>query len=196
LNYCVRVARNKEIVINVNKMKRCFPDSNSLPTGGQARPHSSSGATHDLDGPDKDGDEPETYGPPGTSYIWNEPSIPSPAMTEPGTREDRTRDPTWIPSQHYRTQVPEGEGAVENRDIMAEHGYFLRSRNPKLEVGITGMPLSEGGDDEEVGRPDLDEVEASPPPSPAAMNGSVADSNEIREDTPCYNLRPLPGRRN
>jgi hypothetical protein len=100
LNYLVRVSQRKELVVNVNKMKKCC-----VKTAQPLR------ETKDIPVRDQEGDESQDVAddegiPPLASYDHFENESSSVLMPTPTHErtEDRSQDPTWEPSRRQEVQ--------------------------------------------------------------------------------------------
>ena len=103
LNYLIRVKRNKEIVVNVNKMKRCHqkPDPLSFKTTDNPTPESENGDQQEGR------DEEEVTSPMLETYFATGSSTATvPPMELTSEREDETQDPTWEPARRQRFSQP------------------------------------------------------------------------------------------
>jgi hypothetical protein len=152
LNYLIRISRNKEVVVNVNKMKRCYRRvAPSPPTRGDI-------PTQD---PGEDGRqnmaelEEVTSLVPYDHFDNSGSFVPaSPAVVEEETK-GRTQDPTWDPGRHEEIPIAV-DGAF---DLGEESGarYWSRSRQSE-QVGGEGT--------------NTEAAEADPPPSSVVETAS------------------------
>jgi transposase InsO family protein len=185
LNYLVRVSRKKELVVNVNKMKKCFAETAPLPSG-----------TRNIPVRDQEGDESQDEAnveeiTPLACYdrFENESNsvFPPPTVTNDRS-EDRIQDATWEPSRPQETRMSTQEPPETGRETGAR--YWLRSRQRERPVTSNETPTEIEG--EGHGR---EAVEVEPPPSALPETGNVLAQAEGTEQTPRYNFRPLPGRK-
>jgi hypothetical protein len=100
LNYLVRVTRNKEIVVNVNKMKRCHKSVPMVPPsrGGVATPVVDEEIRHETDA--------EVISPVPRDQSDNHGSLlPASPEIVGEEEEDQTNDPTWNPDRQPEVRV-------------------------------------------------------------------------------------------
>ncbi|PNF43061.1 hypothetical protein B7P43_G04743 [Cryptotermes secundus] len=93
LNYLVRVARNKEIVVNVNKMKRCYREESHW------SPRPTEGPTPEVgngEGQETTAEEVTTH-TPSTDSANSRGSTSIPPVDSNDEQEDQSQDPTWEP---------------------------------------------------------------------------------------------------
>jgi hypothetical protein len=185
LNYLVRVSQKKELVVNVNKMKRCCMKTVSAPSGTRDIAVRVQERDESQDVADDEGITPlASY-----DHVEDEGSSVFTPTTFTGERtEDRSQDPTWEPSRHQ--EVP--RAAAESPDTGREAGarYWLRSRPGEDTVAPERTPTEIEGE-----RIDPEETDAEPPPSALPEAGNVLAHEEGTEQPPRYNFRPLPGRK-
>jgi hypothetical protein len=102
LNYLVRVARNKTILVNVNKMKRCYrelPSSSPMPTDS-ATPEVGNGCGQEMTA-EEDVTTPTQY---TCSANSSSPAPVSPVENN-DEQEDQSRDHTWEPRREPEVQT-------------------------------------------------------------------------------------------
>jgi hypothetical protein len=173
LNYLVRVARNKEIVVNVNKMKRCYRETSPpppIPTGTPLR---------ELE----ETDQERTNSPiPFNRFENNNGSVLTPPVETNEENADQTQDPTWEPRVQLETRTT-GDG------IEAKHGYWLRSR-------LVDRQVASGADIPEIMEKQMDNdgTRTESLASQVVETGPEQMADEGNFPTPRYNFRPLPGR--
>jgi hypothetical protein len=101
-NYLVKVTRNKEILVNINKMKRCYWKGPPSPTVPTDIPTSASerGGGQDVT------DEERVTSPIPYNHLANGiSSAPAPPVEIDEEREDLTQDPTWEPGRRQETRI-------------------------------------------------------------------------------------------
>jgi hypothetical protein len=96
LNYLVRVARNKELVVNINKMKRYFRKTEEPP---------SALAQSDAKGRDGMNDDDVTLSAVYDYFENTYDSHPVPPFMTEETMKEQRHDPTWEPSRHHEIQM-------------------------------------------------------------------------------------------
>jgi hypothetical protein len=193
LNYLVRVTRNKEIVVNVNKMKKYFRKTAETP---------SALAQSDAKGQDGMNDDDVTSSAVYDYFETAHDSRPEPpAMTEETMKEQR-HDPTWEPSRHHEIQM-RPDATPEIRKEIGDR-YWLRSRERENQVASDEIPLDEERKipDAEVNEGDKESEEASSTPFQAEPStstpleeGKLPVSEGDNTSASRYNLRPCPGRK-
>jgi len=178
LNYLVKLSRTKEIVVNVNKMKKCFRQTALRPSTEQR--NTSNGSEDKLD-------TLETY---GTAYTRPDSQTSHSDASENDPIENLTQEPdceTYDPS-HTRAsscgdaEIHEGGNASPKYPTGYQAGEHHQDVGDRLNVSE-----GEGGSISktlctELGNPEPLEVE------------SVTNTDEKVENTPRYNLRPRLGR--
>jgi hypothetical protein len=184
-NYLVKVARNKEIVVNINKMKRCYrkvpplsPVPTDIPTSASER-----------EGGQEVTDEERVTSPSSYNHHANgNSSAPVPLVEIDEESEDLTQDPTWEPGRRQETRITTDEPS----DLMQESRarYWLRNRPAGTQAGPDVTPpeaVEEQTDNEAMGT------------EPVTSSADEVGRDQIREEgdrsIPRYNFRPLPGRR-
>jgi hypothetical protein len=169
LNYLVRVSQRKELVVNVNKMKKCCVKT--PPPLREAK---------DIPVRDQEGEEGQDVaddeGTPSLApcdYVENGSSsvFMPPTLTDERT-EDRSQDPTWEPGRRQEVQRPTDEtpGPSGAR-------YWLRSRQGEQRVASGEPPTEREGEGVDT------------------ETGNVRGQEEGTEQPPRYSFRPLPGRK-
>jgi len=184
LNYLVKLSRTKEIVVNVNKMKRCFRQTSIRPTTKQRCTRN------------RAEDKPETLETYGTRYTRPDSQTPHSSAIQKDITENLTQD---TDREHYhpsRTRPPscgdaevqEGGSAWSKYPTGTQAGEYHRDvgNSPQLSEGkegsISETLCTEGVNPEQT----LSE--------PLEGEG-VTNAGENVESTPRYHLRPRPGRK-
>jgi hypothetical protein len=172
LNYLVRVARNKEIVVNVNKMKRCHQATPPLPSTSKRS------TLRELEGNGEENETEEEGISLPTPYsnvanCNNEAPIPLP-MENPLECEDNTQGLTQ-------------ETRVTDVDRGSRIRYWLRQKP----IDVLTAPEDA---DSEVVRESIDNgaTKTDPLTPPIVEIGQEPIPDEGRKSFR-YHLRPLPG---
>jgi len=152
LNYLVKLSRTKEIVANVNKMKRCFRQTALRPTSEQG---TTCNRAEDIQ---------ETLEMYGTRNTTADEETHHSDATEVDMTETLTHDSDCEP---YHQSHPRTSSCG---DAETQEG---RTTSDALGTGVVNPE--------------------STPNEPLVIKG-IADTTEIGESAPRYNLRPLPGR--
>jgi hypothetical protein len=176
LNYLVKVRRNKEIVVNVNKMKHGYTKTPSHPN--VIVDNLSDGVSE----PEEMDQERITSPHPYLHPSYDNESVVNPPVETNDGHEDQIQDPTWKPGAQLETQ--------DNQDRVAgRHEYWLRDRP-------TNRQTVSSDDTPEVALEtnDSESAEVDPPtnqPVETGQDETRNESNQIRR----YNFRPLPGKK-
>jgi len=184
LNYLVKLSRTKEIVVNVNKMKKCFRQTALRPTNKQrSRRNRAEDELVTL----------ETY---GTRYTKPDSQKLFSDATEKDMTENLTQDPDFDPYHHSNTRtsscdvtnIPESGSASLKYPVGNQTGEYHRDVDdtPQVsegEVGTMSEPI----------RTEL--LDSGPTPDDPLEVEGVTDASEKAESTPRYNLRPRLGRK-
>jgi hypothetical protein len=174
LNYLVRVARNKEIVVNVNKMKRCRQETPPLPSATK------SSSLRESEGNEEEGEPNEIHVNLPTPYSYvadsnNEVPIPLP-MENPLECEGKTQGSTQ-------------ETRAADVDRESRTRYWLRRKPTDI------LTAPDDADSEVVREPtDNEATETDPLTHPIDEVGQEPIPNEGNQNLR-YHLRPLPGRK-
>jgi hypothetical protein len=180
-NYLVQVLPRKELVVNVNKIKRCCVKIS--PSQSRIR---------DISVRDQEGDKSQdvasddgTTPPVSYEHIENEDSsvFTPPSLTDEGT-EDRSQDPTWEPSRRQEFQRPTDESPNTGRETVAR--YWLRSRQGENTVESGETPTGMQGE----GTTDTEAVEVEPPESAVPEAGNVLEQAGGTTDTDAVEVEP------
>jgi hypothetical protein len=193
LNYLVKVKRNKEIVVNVNKMKLCHKKTSCLPS------RQNDESRKELDKSNKERRLPTFDNDNMDNEDRDNGCSLSRSEEIPWEREDIIQEPI----QGDQTTEIGGEGRTR---------YWLRKRKTETEMGRDGDADSEIAADlieqeaadvvsETHSRSDVildpKSTEVTRDGSPSRQTGEDGQ-NELGDETnrTCrYNLRPLPGRK-
>jgi hypothetical protein len=180
LYYLVRVARNKEVVVNVNKMKRCHQKTPSLPSIPTGIPTAES----ERDGGQERTDEEGMTSPiPYNNFENSDSSVPIPPVEINDEREDQTQDPTWEPRVRQETRITDDRRESGTR-------YWLRHRQEDTQAvpdDVASEAVEEQTDNEATGIESLT--------SQKVEVGQEQKRDEGNTSSPQYNFRPLPGRK-
>jgi hypothetical protein len=184
LNYLVRVKRGKEIVVNLNKMKRCWREgSSSVPNpvcDPPLPPNLGVGLEQTV--------EDRINSPIPYSLDIQDDRAPTPSTETNRDGEDQVTDPTWEPDRRQETRLGADDERPERRDEPRVR-YWLRSRS--AEGGEPEDSLSGKRDEQATNEPM--EVEPSTS-SPVEVDQGQAGHEDTRSSLR-YNFRPLPGRK-
>jgi hypothetical protein len=183
LNYLVKLSRAKEIVVKVNKMKKCFRQTALRPTTGAKRRHN------------KAQDKLETLDTYGPRYSRLDSQTPLSDATREDTTETLTQDPDFEPYHHTRTrasnceatEIQEGGGESPTHPVGKPAGEYNRdlydsSQVSEGEGGTMSEPLC------------TEQVEPESTPNEPLRVEDVTNTGEKAGSTPRYNLRPRTGR--
>jgi hypothetical protein len=143
LNYLVSVARYKDVVVNVNKMKRCHQKTPPLPSIPTGIPPTES----ERDGGQERTDEEGMTSPIPHNHSANSNSpVPiHPVETNAGY-EDQTQDPTWEPRVRQETRT------TDRRETKTR--YWLRRRPADTQAvpdDVASEVIGEQTDNEAMG---------------------------------------------
>ena len=185
LNYLVRVSQRKELVVNVNKMKKCCVKTVPAPSGTRDIPL----RVQERDGGQDEANDEGITPLASHDHVEDDGSFDFTPTTLTGERtEDRSQDPTWEPSRHQEVQRATDKTPDTGRETGAR--YWLRSRQGEDTVASDATPTEREGEGS-----DPEETDAEPRPSGLPETGNVPEHEEGTEQPPRYNLRPLPGRK-
>jgi transposase InsO family protein len=179
LNYLVKVRRNKEIVVNVNKMKHGYSKTHFSPTTivDNVPPES-----EDVSEREETDQERITSPHPYLHSSYDNESVVNPPVETNNGHEDQIQDPTWAPGAQLETQ--------DNQDkIAGRHEYWLRDRPAHRQAVSSDVTLEvalETNDSESTG--------VDPPTNQPVEIGQDETQNES-DQLPRYDFRPLPGRK-
>jgi hypothetical protein len=181
-NYRIKLSKGKEIVVNINKMKKCHSQSRRS-RRGPPQAHDSG-----RDSDETEGDEPDICEEDRTTFITGRPIALSPTPTDE-SKEDRTQDTRGSPTSHHETQTLQDE----DKRTSDTPRYFLRSRDPGTHGSSVTKP-SENEQECDEGSVLADNLPDAPLDQSADPNRDVRSEEEPKESSR-YNLRPLPGRK-
>jgi transposase InsO family protein len=182
LNYLVRVSRKKELVVNVNKMKKCCVKTAPLPNGTRNIPVRDQEGNEGRDGAS---DEEVTSLASYDNFENDSSSVFPPPTRIGGWAQGRRQDPTWErPEVRMSAEESPGTGSETGA------GYWLRSRQGESTVAPNETLTGIGGEGM-----DSEPAEVEPSPIELRETGNVLLQEEGTEHRPRYNLRPLPGRK-
>jgi hypothetical protein len=184
LNYLVKLSKTKEIVVNVNKMKKCFRQTALRPTTKQRSTRN------------RAEDKLETLETYWTRYTRPDSQTLLSDATEKDMTENLTQDPDFDPYHHSSTRnsscdvtnVPEIDSRARKYPIGNQTGEYHREVDD-----IPQVSEGEGGTMSEQLCTEL--VDPGPTPKDPLEVEGVTDASEKAESTPRYNLRPRPGRK-
>jgi hypothetical protein len=184
-NYLVKVARNKNIVVNINKMKRCYRKVPPSPTAPTDIPTS---ASEENGGQEATDEERVTSPIPYNNLANGNSSAPAPPEEINEEREDLTQDPTWEPGRRLETRTTTDDQSDLGQEPRAR--YWLRNRpaDTQADHDVTPPEVVQEQNDNEA-------IEAEPVTGLA----DEVERDQIRDvgdrSIQRYNFRPLPGRR-
>ena len=183
LNYLVRLSRAKEIVVNVNKMKKCFRRTALRPTTEPRRR---------INRAEDNLETLETY---GTRYTRPDLQHPLSDATRKDATENLTQDSDFEPYHHSHprassleaTDVQEGRNATSKYPVGKQTGECHRDvdDSPHVSEGEGGT-MSKPLCTEQIGTESI-------PNDPLELE-DVTNASEKTEGMPRYNLRPRFGR--
>jgi hypothetical protein len=182
LNYLIGIARNKEMVVNVNKMKRCH---RTIAPSSRTR---ADVPTREFEGGGRQSEKGETEVTSPIPYDHSDdsgsvdPALPTVIERE---GEDQTQDPTWQPEREPEIQLPPERTVELGEDSGAR--YELRSRQAGAH-DITQGPQAE------VNTRKFDTAARETEP-PASLVDETGSDQGRGAPSPRYHLRPLPGRK-
>jgi hypothetical protein len=159
LHYRVKLSRGKEIVFNVNKMKRCFRKTTVRPATGQR-------GKGDL--PETKHDTLEVY---GTRYPTRDSPTALLAAPEMESTEELRRDRIWEPHHRSRCRTSNCGEVDAGEDGKTTSRYSLRNRS---DVGLRDLGVSphmSKGDGGGMRLEHLDAEAANPGTTPNATEG-------------------------
>jgi transposase InsO family protein len=184
LNYLVKVTRNKDLVVNINKMKRCY---RKIPPSSPVCIDNPPSASEENSGQEMMNEERVTSPIPYRHPANSNSSAQAPPEDIDEAREDLTQDPTWTPGRWQETRNPTNEQSTPMQESRAR--YWLRSRPADTQAGPDVTPpevVDEHMDSEVMG------------PEPLTSPAGEVERDQIRDEgdrpLPRYNFRPLPGR--
>ena len=184
LNYLVKLSRTKEVVVNVNKMKKCFRQTALRPTNKrQSRRNRAEDETETL----------ETY---GTRYTKPDSQELHSDATEKDITENLTQDPDFDPHHHSstRTSTCDVTNVPESRSAFLK--YPVGDQTDDYHRDVDETPQVSEGEGETMSEPTRTELLGpGPTPNDPPEVECVTDAREKAESTPTYNLRPRPGRK-
>jgi hypothetical protein len=177
LNYLIKVTGNKEIVVNVNKMKKCHnsvseapPLRGGMPTEATERQNTAREVTSPI---------PSDHGINIDGFLYTQPATTDEEDRGNGEDEAQATDPTWNPGGRQEISVDDGPPPDGEEP---KGRYWLRSRQREHSPEGQATHQDEGNDEAEA---DVGEDDPT----------TDATAEESAVPTQRYNLRPLPGRR-
>ena len=183
LNYLVKLSSTKDIVVNVNKMKKCFRQTALRPTTKQRSTRS------------RAEDKPETLETYGTRYTRPDSQTLLSDATEEDITENLTQDPDFELYHHSRTRTSRCDITNVPESGSASSKYPVGNQTGEYHWDVHDIPQvseEEGGTMAEPLCPEL--VDPGPNPNDPLEVEGVTDAKEKAESMPRYNLRPHPGR--
>jgi hypothetical protein len=207
LTYLIRIKPNKEVVVNVNRLKLCrsVTVGKNLPRHSTRPSDKSVPVERENNLPDhttEDGDADQNLCLPRSHRI----PLPLPAMTDNHADEindnqsdtDRSTDLSeniqdlpWSPSEHHKRSLRSSLSELEASGTRPLEGrYNLRPRNAQTE-----RPIPEPNHGPQTRNINVDREDEQNAETPVVEQAPEERENEpeTREQLP-YNLRHLPGR--
>jgi hypothetical protein len=181
LNYLVQVSRRKELVVNVNKMKKCCGKIAPPPSETKDTPVR---VQEGDESRDVANDERMTPLAPYDHFNNESSSVVTPPTLTDERTEYQSQDPTWEPSRRQEVQR-----STDETSVSSGARYCLRSIQGENTVASGETPTEIEGEGV-----DTERLDADPPPSTLLETGNVRGEEEGPEQPPRYNLRPFPGR--
>jgi hypothetical protein len=183
LNYLVKLSRTKEIVVNVDKMKKCFRQTALRPMIKQRSMRNRAEDKLEMS---------ETY---GTTYTRPDSQTPHSGATERDMTENLTQDTDCKPYHHSCTPASSCGNAEVMEGGRALLKYPMGNQAGEYHQDVGDSPQLSEGEGGSMSEPVCTEVvDPETTPSEPLEGEGVTNAGEKVESTPRYNLRPRPGR--
>jgi len=183
LNYLVKLSRAKEIVVNVNKMKKCFQQTALRPTTEPRRRRN------------RAEDKLETLETYGTRYTRPDSQNSLSDATRKDVTENLTQDSDFEPYHRSHTRASSCEATDVQEGRNASSKYHVGKQTGEYHRDVDNSPEVSEGEGETMLEPLCTEQIGTKFTSNDPLEvEDVTNMSEKAEGTPRYNLRPRFGR--